>query len=96
MCNPFFHDFRVIPLANGFQPVCYTATLCTTEAAECIKVIRKEEIRESAAWNSFFIFFLDNVYSTFCNVFVEVLPLDLLLLQNVASHNVNITYGNCY
>ncbi len=37
MCNPFFHEFRVIPLAYGLQPVCYTATLCTTEASECIQ-----------------------------------------------------------
>ncbi len=25
MCKPFFHEFRVIPPANGFQLVCYTA-----------------------------------------------------------------------
>jgi hypothetical protein len=30
-CNPFFHKFRVIPPANRFQLVCYTANLCTTE-----------------------------------------------------------------
>jgi hypothetical protein len=24
MCNPFFHEFRVIPQAIGFQLVCYT------------------------------------------------------------------------
>ncbi len=34
MCNPSFHEFQVIPSANGFQLVCYTATLFTTEA-EC-------------------------------------------------------------
>ncbi len=27
MCNPFFHELRVIPPANGFRLVCYTATL---------------------------------------------------------------------
>ncbi len=31
MCNPFFHEFRDFPSANGFQLVCYTATLFTTE-----------------------------------------------------------------
>jgi hypothetical protein len=30
---PFFHEFRVTtPSKNGFQVVCYTATLFTTEA----------------------------------------------------------------
>jgi hypothetical protein len=32
MCYPFFHDFRVIPSENGFQLVCNTASLFTTEA----------------------------------------------------------------
>ncbi len=32
MCSPFFHEFQVIPSANGFQLVCYTASLFTTEA----------------------------------------------------------------
>jgi hypothetical protein len=32
MCDPFFHEFQVIPSANGFQLVCYTATSFTTEA----------------------------------------------------------------
>ncbi len=32
MCDPFFHEFRVIPSANGFQLLCYTATLFTAEA----------------------------------------------------------------
>jgi hypothetical protein len=31
MCNPFFHQFRVIPSAYGFQLVCCTASLVTTE-----------------------------------------------------------------
>jgi hypothetical protein len=31
MCNPFFHQFRVIPSAYGFQLLCYTAPLVTTE-----------------------------------------------------------------
>ncbi len=31
MCNPYFHEFRVIPPANGIQLVCYTVTLFTTE-----------------------------------------------------------------
>jgi hypothetical protein len=31
-CYPFFHEFRVIPSANGFMLVFYTATLFTTEA----------------------------------------------------------------
>ncbi len=31
MCNPFFHQLRVIPSAYGFQLVCYTAPLVTTE-----------------------------------------------------------------
>jgi hypothetical protein len=26
MCNPFFHEFRVIPPAYGFQLFCYTST----------------------------------------------------------------------
>jgi hypothetical protein len=37
LCNPSFHEFRVIPSANEFQLVCYTATLFTTEA-ECKRV----------------------------------------------------------
>jgi hypothetical protein len=32
MGDPLFHEFQVIPSANGFQLVCYTATLFTTEA----------------------------------------------------------------
>ncbi len=32
MCYPFFHEFRVIPSANGFHLVCYTASLFITEA----------------------------------------------------------------
>ncbi len=39
MCNYsilFFPEFRVIPSANVFQLVCYTATLFTTEA-ECYR-----------------------------------------------------------
>jgi hypothetical protein len=31
MCNPFFHQFRVISSAYGFQLVCYPAPLVTTE-----------------------------------------------------------------
>ncbi len=31
MCNSFFHERQVTPPANGFQLVCYTATLLTTE-----------------------------------------------------------------
>jgi hypothetical protein len=31
MCNPFFHEFRDFSSANGFQLVCYIATLFTTE-----------------------------------------------------------------
>jgi hypothetical protein len=31
MCSPFFHEFQVIPSANGFRLVCYTATLFPTE-----------------------------------------------------------------
>ncbi len=30
----FFHEFRVIPPANGFQLVCYTAILFTTEGVD--------------------------------------------------------------
>jgi hypothetical protein len=37
MCDPFFHEFRVIPSANGFLLVSYTATLFTTEAV-CYRV----------------------------------------------------------
>jgi hypothetical protein len=32
MCDLFFHEFRVIPSADGFQLVCFTATLFTTVA----------------------------------------------------------------
>jgi hypothetical protein len=32
MFDPFFHEFRFIPSANGLQPFCYTPTLFTTEA----------------------------------------------------------------
>jgi hypothetical protein len=32
MCDPFFHEFRVIPSANGFQLLYYPATLFTAEA----------------------------------------------------------------
>jgi len=32
MFYPFFHEFLVIPSANGFQLVCYIASLFTTEA----------------------------------------------------------------
>jgi hypothetical protein len=37
LCNPSFHEFKVILSANEFQLVCYTATLFTTEA-ECKRV----------------------------------------------------------
>jgi hypothetical protein len=32
MCNLFFYEFRVIPSANVFQLVCYSATICTTNS----------------------------------------------------------------
>jgi|688.fasta_scaffold782198_1 hypothetical protein len=32
VCNPFFHEFQVIPSANGFRLVCLTATLFTTDS----------------------------------------------------------------
>ncbi len=32
MCNPYFHEFWFIP--KGFQLVCYTATLFTTQALD--------------------------------------------------------------
>ncbi len=34
ICNPFFHEFQVVPSAKGFKLVCYTATLFTTEARD--------------------------------------------------------------
>jgi hypothetical protein len=34
MCDPFFHEFRVILSANGFLLVCYTVNLFTSSADE--------------------------------------------------------------
>ncbi len=48
MCCPFFHEFRVIPSANGFQLVCYTVKKCVilqvNDAAVIFMYLQEKQI----------------------------------------------------